>query len=93
MKETLTTETATSPAVTLSGNADAKVKVSADFIGAVWLESLIPDESTWGIEPGSVNDGDNAFEVVSNDATIQYRFNSKIQAGSAVCYIDGTEVE
>jgi hypothetical protein len=92
MKETLTSETATSTAVTLSGNADAKVRVSSDFVGAVWIEFLIPGETVWGIEPGSVAPGDNSFELVSNDATVQYRFNSHITDGSAVVYIDGTEV-
>jgi len=92
MKETLNTTTTESTAFTLAMSADAKIKVSSDFVGAVWLEYLIPDESVWGVEPGTVSDKDNSFEVVSNDATVQYRFAAKIQAGSAVCYIDGTEV-
>lgn len=92
MKATLTSEASHSGFFTLAGNSDVKIKTSSDFVGATWLEFLIPDEEGTGIESDSVSDKDNAFEIVSNDASIQYRFGSRITAGSAVCYVDGTEV-
>lgn len=87
MKYLLSQETPSSPAFTSAFDFDAKIK--GEFVGLVWLESQISDEDTWERVPNSLVDRVDQYPVTANDLTMKYRFNSRIQTGSATCYAGG----
>lgn len=90
MKANITAAAPTSNPFTATYSVD--VKVGGVFTGAVWLESQAPGETTWEIVPGTVSDRPNQYRLDILDSTIQYRFNSNITSGTAVGYVDATEV-